>query len=376
MANAHYWRNCNFGKNIKPLVVLCYNLHVKKGLIIFLGLVIIVGLGSFLFRKYHSNPHMSLSQLPSKIFFTPTPYNPLSIAAMRARSYPGSNIIIEQNLPDGSNYHQYLASYKSDGLKIYALLTVPMGEKPSNGWPVILFNHGYIPPEQYQTFPQSGQYASYYPVFAQAGYIVFKPDYRGNANSEGQPEGAYYSPAYAIDDLNALTSIKNYKDVNPNKIGVWAHSMGGNITLRDLVIDTRDIKAAVIWGGVVGSYNDLMNNWQKKVPYVPSTRELAQRNNYRSNLVTHWGTPISNPTFWNSMDPTLFVNDITAPIQLDAGESDEEVPVAFSQSLFDKLTKLGKKVEFYTYPEDNHNISNNFSLAMQHSLNFLNLYLK
>src|SRR5579871_1906030 len=109
---------------------------------------------------------------------TPTstpPRNPLAILAMRERTYPGSKITIEQTLPDGSNYHQYLTSYLSDGLKIYALLTIPIGEKPKNGWPVILFNHGYIAPEEYQTFPTVGQYASYYPVFSRNGYIVFKP---------------------------------------------------------------------------------------------------------------------------------------------------------------------------------------------------------
>jgi len=182
------------------------------------------------------------------------PVIPLAIDAMRARSYPGSEIAIEETLPSGSNYNQYIASYKSDGLKIFALLTIPKNDlsassrlgKPKNGWPVIIFNHGYIPPEIYRT---TERYIAYVDYFARNGYIVFKPDYRGNGLSEGKPEGAYYSPAYAIDDLNAISSIKKLKDVNPNKIGVWGHSMGGNITLRDLVVDTRDIKAAVIWGG-------------------------------------------------------------------------------------------------------------------------------
>src|SRR3989304_2587459 len=77
--------------------------------------------------------------------------DPLAILVMRERSYPGSSIVIEQTLQDGSNYHQYLTSYKSDGLRIYSLLTVPFGIKPKNGWPVILFNHGYISQDQYQT---------------------------------------------------------------------------------------------------------------------------------------------------------------------------------------------------------------------------------
>src|SRR5258708_35510125 len=72
--------------------------------------------------------------------------SPLQIAAMRARSYPGSDIAVEQQFPDGDNYHQYLASYNSDSLKIYALLTVPIGDKLKNRWPWIVFIHGYIDP--------------------------------------------------------------------------------------------------------------------------------------------------------------------------------------------------------------------------------------
>lgn len=305
---------------------------------------------------------------------TVVPSNPLSIATMRQKSYPGSDITIEQTLDPGVNYNQYIASYKSDGLKIFALLTVPNGEKPKNGWPVIIFNHGYIPPEQYNP---TERYIAYVDAFAQDEYIVLKSNYRGNGNSEGQPEGAYYSPAYATDVLNAISSIKKFPGADPKRIGMWGHSLGGNITLRDLVVDPKDIKAAVIWGGVVGSYNDLMNNWQRRVRYQPSPREMALRNRYQSNIVQQYGTPQTNPAFWNSIDPTFFLSDIKAPIQLHHGLSDEEVPVAFSQSLYDGLKKIGKTVELYTYEGADHNISDpSFSVAMSRSVEFFNKYLK
>lgn len=300
--------------------------------------------------------------------------NPLSVQAMREKVYSGSDITIEQTLVPGSNYKKYITSYISDGLKIYALLTVPLGQKPPDGWPVIVFNHGYIPPEIYKT---EKRYVAYVDYLAKNGYIIFKPDYRGNGNSEGEPEGAYYSPAYTIDDLNAISSIKLYKDVNPGKIGVWGHSMGGNITLRDLVINTTDIKVAVIWGGVVGSYDDLLNNWHRKVPFKPSQRELTLRNRYRQNYIDKYGTPQSNPEFWNLLDPTYYISDITAPVQLHHGESDEEVPLAFSQSLYDKLQTQGKISEFYKYTGADHNISgSSFNTAMSRTLEFFNKYLK
>lgn len=328
------------------------------------------------------------SPLPAKLFGSTqnsqeqTNTSPLSIDTMRKRTYPGSNLLIEQTLSPGNNYTQYIASYMSDGLKINGLLTVPTGTKPATGWPVIIFNHGYIPPEQYRT---TERYVAYVDAFARSGYIVYKPDYRGNGSSQGVPEGAYYSPSYAVDVLNAITSIKNLRDpstgsgriADATRIGMWGHSMGGAITLRDIVVDPTDIKAAVIWGGVVGSYYDLANNWQRRVPFQPSAREITLRNSGRQQMIALYGAPATASAFWQSIDPTAHLSDITTPIQLHTGGNDEEVPVAFSQGLFASLKKLGKTVEYYNYPGGDHNIGDpNFSLAMQRSIAFFDTYLK
>ena len=299
---------------------------------------------------------------------------PLAIESMRQKDYPGSELVIEQTLNDGSNYHQYIASYQSEGLKIYGLLTVPIGEKPKDGWPVVIFNHGYIPPLQYKT---AERYVAYIDAFARNNYIVFKSDYRGHANSEGNPEGAYYSPAYAIDVLNALSSLKKYKDADSTRIGMWGHSLGGNITLRSLVVRPSDIKAAVIWGGVVGTYDNLLNNWRRRVPFTLSPSEQAVRNNSRASMIEKYGSPSANPKLWNSIDPNYYLLDITAAVQLHAGADDEEVPSAFSRGLFDRLKKLNKTVEFYSYPGGDHNISDpNFSVAIKRSVDFFDKYLK
>src|SRR3989338_8477195 len=167
----------------------------------------------------------------------------LSIETLRKGIYLGSDITIEETLPQGSNYERYVVSYFSEGNKIYALLTVPMGEKHATGWPVIIFNHGYIPPAEYRT---TEKYIAYTDAFSRNGYIVFKSDYRGHDSSEGQAVGGYGSNAYTIDVLNAVASIKKYKDANPKEIGMWGHSMGGFITLRSMVVN-KDIKAGVIW---------------------------------------------------------------------------------------------------------------------------------
>ena len=76
-------------------------------------------------------------------------------------------------------------------------------------------------------------------AIARSGYIVFKPDYRGHGDSEGEAVGAYGYPDYTVDVLNAVASLKRYPDADPSRIGMWGHSMGGFITLRCMVITRR-----------------------------------------------------------------------------------------------------------------------------------------
>lgn len=298
--------------------------------------------------------------------------HPLQIEEMRKIVYPGSEIKIERELPPGSGYKQYVSSYNSEGNKIYALLTIPTETKPNGGWPVIVFNHGYIPPEEYRT---TERYVAYVEGFAKQGYIVFKPDYRGHGMSEGEPLGTYYSPAYTADVLNAVSSIKKYKDVNFEKIGMWGHSMGGHITVRSMVIN-KDIKAGVIWGGVVSSYEDMFKNWRRSTPWKPSMQEQRVRKSNRQNLVEKYGEPNQKSEFWRSIAPINFVEDISGPIQLHHGINDEEVPWEFSESLYNELIKLNKGAELYKYESADHNLSQVFNTAMSRSVIFFDKHLK
>jgi len=312
-----------------------------------------------------SSPNTSLRVLPAAGAATTS--LPLQIDAMRARQYPGSDIVIEATLNPGVNYNRYYVSYLSEGLKIYALMTVPNGEKPSTGWPVIIFNHGYIPPKVYRT---TERYISYVDQIASNGYIVFKSDYRGHDRSEGAAGGVYTGPNYTIDVLNAVASVKRYPDADPNRIGMWGHSMGGYITLRSMVI-SPDIKAGVIWAGVVAPYPDLFTRWN-----WGARNTVAAPGSWVYSLEQQYGSVETNPQFWNSISANAYLHDLNGPIQIHHGTADEEVPLEFSQMLYDGMLDAGQTAEFYIYEGDNHNISRNFSLAMQRSVEFFNRYVK
>jgi fermentation-respiration switch protein FrsA (DUF1100 family) len=291
---------------------------------------------------------------------------PLSIEYLREGEYPGSQINVEQELDPGSNYRRYYASYLSEGLKIYALLTIPDGETPENGWPVIIFNHGYIPPSAYRT---TERYEKYVDAIARSGYIVFRSDYRGHNLSEGEARGAYGYPDYTIDVLNAVASVKVYPEADPERIGMWGHSMGGYITLRCMV-NSKDVKVGVIWGGVVAPYPDLVNNWPGQSYETP-----AIANNWRTSLTETYGSPAQNPVFWDAISANSYLADLSGPIQLHHGTGDVEVPVEFSTLLYQQLQIVDIPAELYLYENDDHNLANSFDLAMQRTIAFFSLYL-
>ena len=302
---------------------------------------------------------------------SPTPPHPLTIDFLRQQPSPGSDVVIEETLKPGSNYARYISSYQSEGLKIFAMLTVPNGPKPPSGWPVIVFNHGFIPPAQYRT---TERYVAYVDAFARSGYIVFRPDYRGNGSSEGAPSGAYGSPGYAIDVLNAMSSIQRYPDADRQRVGMWGHSMGGYLTLRAMVA-RKDIRAGVIWAGVVGSYSDLVSRWRGPQA-TPTVTAPTTARRWRSELVERFGSPETNPTFWNSISANPYLAEISGPLQLHHGTSDHSVPLAFSETLAEELKAAGQTYELYTYPGDDHNISKNLTVALKRSVAFFDKYVK
>jgi dipeptidyl aminopeptidase/acylaminoacyl peptidase len=283
-------------------------------------------------------------------------------------------MFIEQTLEPGANYQRYLASYQSEGFKIYALLTVPNGAPPEAGWPVVIFNHGYIPPAQYRT---TERYVAYVDGFARHGYLVFRPDYRGHGSSEGEARGGYGSPDYTIDVLNAVAAVKTLAEADPERIGMWGHSMGGHITLRAMVT-TTDIKVGVIWAGVVASYPDLMERWTRPagtnvVATLPTDHPWRR---WRLDLIDLYGTPAENPIFWASISPTSYVSELSGPIQLHHGTADESVPIVFSETLYRLIQDASGTAEFYAYEGDDHNLATFFGLAMQRSIAFFDAYLK
>lgn len=302
----------------------------------------------------------------------------LTIDWLRTQEIVGSEITFEQTLANGPSYYQYVASYISEGNRIYGLLTIPFGAVPEGGFKAIVFNHGYIPPNAYQT---TARYEAYVDSLARAGFVVFKIDMRGHGNSEGVATGSYFSPAYTIDAISALKSLQTLDYVDPQGIGMWGHSMAGNLTMRAMLLEP-DIQAGVIWAGAVYSYVDFATYAISDPSFRPQptptggptgTETPIRRSRQFFEL---YGNPSLESDFWQAVSLTANVDYLNAPLQLHHAVDDDVVDIGYSRDLAAVLLSAGKLYEFYTYEGGGHNIiSPFFGPAMQRTIQFFRDHL-
>lgn len=299
-----------------------------------------------------------------------TEFQELTIPYLRQKSYQsqlGDLTKITQN----TNYTSYLTSYTADGLRINGLLTIPSGDQPAEGWPAIVFIHGYIPPTLYKT---QEKYVEYVNNLAKSGFVVFKIDLRGHGTSEGTPTGAYYSAGYVIDTLHAVAALKSADFVDENHIGLWGHSMAGNVVLRSLAVQP-DIKAAVIWAGAGYTYQDLRTYGLDDNSYRPPTTSSPAGSMRQKLFATH-GQFDPTSDFWRQVVPTNYLSDFKTAIQLHHAVDDSVVNIKYSEGLAELLTAHNIPHELYTYQTGGHNISgSNFRTAMQRTITFYQTYL-
>ena len=302
---------------------------------------------------------------------TPFPFQEMTIPYLRNKTYSSSLYELDR-INETQNFTSYITSYDSDGLKINGLLTIPKGEKPSSGWPAIIFIHGYIPPTLYRT---QQNYASHVTYLARNGFVVFKIDLRGHDESEGEPGGAYYSADYIIDVLNARAALQKSDFVNPDKIGLWGHSMAGNVVLRSLA-SQPEIPAVVIWAGAVYSYEDFQKYRLNGNSYRPPSTS-TQGQGRRQQLFDTYGEFNVQNDFWKQVAATNYLSDIKGAIQLHHAINDTVVNIGYSKDLNNILDQTSIPHELYEYSTGGHNLTgNSFNQAMQRTIEFFQKYLE
>jgi dipeptidyl aminopeptidase/acylaminoacyl peptidase len=342
-------------------------------IVIFVFGVVFISIGITYLRLVPSKLSQSLISRVSNthnITPTPFPFAEMTVPYLRDRVYR-SQLNDRERYTGGSNYTSYLTSYDSDGLRINGLLTIPDTQMPNGGFPAIVFVHGYIPPAQYAT---TEKYVDYVDYLARNGFVVFKTDLRGHGNSEGTPGGGYYSSDYVIDTLNARAALQASNIVNPNKVGLWGHSMAGNVVMRSMVA-RPEIPAAVIWAGAVYSYEDQRKYGIQDSSYQPLPNNI-QRRNRRSELYAKVGSPSAQSPFWRQVAPIYFLNDLKGAVSLNHAVDDSVVNIGYSRDLNAELDKTNVPHELNEYPSGGHNIEGvSFVSAMENTVRFFKKYL-
>ena len=303
---------------------------------------------------------------------TPFPFQEITIPYLRSQKFE-SKLSDSTELSQNSNYSSYLTSYESEGSRVNGLLTKPDGEIPEGGWPAIVFVHGYIPPTQYST--TGSAYSSYVDYLASQGFVVFKIDLRGHGESEGEAGGGYFGSDYITDTLNAYSALQNSDFVNPDKIGLWGHSMAGNVLMRSAAVK-QDIPSIVIWAGAVYSYTDRekygINDASFQISSLSSNRQSKRR-----ELIAKYGDPSDDSPFWKMVAPTNYLNDLKGAVQINHAIDDSVVNIGYSRDLDLLLDKTKVPHELHEYSTGGHDIEGvSFTEAMDNTVEFFNKYLK
>ncbi|MDO8658256.1 MAG: alpha/beta fold hydrolase [Candidatus Levybacteria bacterium] len=351
----------------------------RKKILLLLGALLAFNLfvfGAFYFPIYKNGQKETTksTSLESGVEVKPSPtsfpFQEITIPHLRSRIYKSSLGEMQQVSQHG-DYTSYETSYDSDGLKVYGQLTIPAGEKPKGGWPAIIFVHGYIPPQNYQTFEN---YASFVDYLARQGFVIFKIDLRGHGNSEGEPGGGYYSADYIIDTLNARAALQSSDFVASDKIGLWGHSMAGNVVARALAA-RPEIPAIVIWAGAVYTYTDFSEFRIEDNSYQPPSTDSPGRKK-RNEMFEKYGQFNPNAKFWKQVPMTNYLGEIKGAISLNHAVDDNVVDIGYSRNLKRLLDGTSIVHELNEYPTGGHNFTGEtFNSAMENTVKFFNKYL-
>lgn len=252
-----------------------------------------------------------------------------------------------ETLPTNGGIKKLHVQFNVDGLNQFALITLPDKPTPNGGFPVIVLLHGYVKPTAYST---KTAYVGDMEFLSRNGFAVVKPDFRGNGQSEGLAEGAYYSMGYHNDIMTLLSAIKKTNYLNGQQFNLWGHSMGGYLALRTAVMRS-DIANIIILSGAVGSAEKMFTTYT-----APSDKLNLVAREYRFEALRIHGNPLKNPEFWFNASPYSRISKISANVQIHVGLKDEVVPPQFSSELATALAEAGITYQLFTYEEGKHGL--------------------
>ena len=303
-------------------------------------------------------PTPTVSPTPT-ITPTPTPH-PLAgytIEGLRERVYSGGDIQITNSITQTDSFTKYLIRYPSDDLTITGMMNVPDGEGP---FPVVILNHGYIPPSRFWSGADTWRTADH---LAALGYLTISPDFRGWGGSDSGEN--FFRTGLVIDVSNLISSLSSLPQADPERVGMWGHSMGGGVTTKSITIDPR-IKAAVLYAPVSGDDTDVIRRWGRGAGGGEDTL-----------LARTYREASADADFLRLTSPIYYFDFVTAPVQIHQGTADTSTPPHWAEAIRDALQAAGKDVDYFDYPGQGHALQGeHWDLFMQRVADLFEVTLK
>ncbi|MBU1141862.1 MAG: lysophospholipase [Firmicutes bacterium] len=217
----------------------------------------------------------------------------------------------------------------------------------------------------------SGRYEEITSKLNEVGYSVVRYDIRGHGQSQGK-RGALKSYHQTIDDLHAL--VLEEKKLNPKKIFILGHSMGGLI-VNMYAVKYHDIDGVISSAAPSNFIKDVLPlrfigfRWLGFLPKKTNfDNQLARIKSVEENYIAD---PLNLKKFYFSLAGNMFVGGVRflnrhldkydAPVLIMHGGTDKIVPVEFSERLYNLIPSKDKKI--LIYPESYHEIFNDLDRA-------------
>jgi len=227
---------------------------------------------------------------------------------------------------------------REDGKPVPATLMVSKTLDKSVKHPAIIWIHGSGADQNYLAW-HPGAYRMYYSIcqyFAQQGYVILTPDYRGSSGfSRDWTTGAFHDLGGGeTQDVNAGADyLKTLSYVDPDRIGVWGLSYGGFMTLQSIIRAPKLFNCAIDVAGV--------GDWETWTTGGALLGRLGS-------------TPVTDPEFYDRSAPVKHLDKIQRPLMILQGLNDANVPLWETIKVIDRLEKLGTPFDMAFYPGEIH----------------------
>ena len=226
-----------------------------------------------------------------------------------------------------------------DGVEITGRVYIPTNLDKTKKHPALVYYYG-------GTSPVTRGFTGRYPfnLWAANGYVVYVLQPTG-ATGFGQTFSAQHVNAwgdYTASDIMQGTHafLKKYDFVDSKKVGNLGASYGGFMTML-LATKTDMFSASIAHAGISNLTSYWGEGWWG---YLYSGE--ASKNSF----------PWNNASLYSDHSPVFHADKVTTPLLLLHGDSDTNVPVGESLTMYTALKLLNKDVELIEYKGADHQI--------------------